>query len=82
MTDSLVTTHQVLVLWQGAGQKGWGPSHCLEQGLQRPVDSAQPKRLRSGPVQLPAAALARVQAPACVLQLPAERSALGQALFA
>ena len=72
-----MTTHQAPVLLRAAGRKGWAPLHCLEQGLQRPADLVQPKRLSSGPARLPAAALAR--APACVLQLPAGRWAQGQA---
>lgn len=72
---------QAPVLLQEAKRKSWGwaPRHCLEQGLQRPVDLAQPEWLGSGPAQPPAAALVRAQAPAHVLQLPAECWALGQA---
>lgn len=81
VADLLVPTHQAPVLLQEAKRKSWGwaPRHCLEQGLQRPVDLAQPEWLGSGPAQPPAAALVRAQAPAHVLQLPAECWALGQA---
>ena len=83
VADTLLTTHQAPELLRGAGPKkkrGQAPWRCLEQGLLRPADLAQPNQLGSGPVRLPAAALAQVQAPACVLQLPAECWALGRAL--